>query len=354
MLFPWGLYIGWAIVSAFWSPLKAVSLGQAFGLMVQVMLAYVLALRCADLEGASKILYHLSMALMAYNAATLTVFSISPELSGLTRVILGEAHWGMYHPTAVGAAASLGIVILLGARLLWGWRWTRTWLAPAVLIHAVPLWLAANRMAILLGAVTAMLFLFLFSRRLFASGVVAAVCIAAVGYITFDPGLEMIDRMFGAASTYAMRGETSEHLRTVTGRTELWEMIWEEVRKSPLVGHGYFVTSEIGELDVWDAPSNKTAHNLFLQVLVSTGAIGTALFIWALIQPLANCCKSLRFDPSNRKLAAFLGLLGIWYFLWGFLNEAFMGPVQPEAVVFFTLLGLAVGIFSSTRQTTRI
>ena len=344
-LFPWGFYVGWAIVSTFWSPLKAVSLGQAFGLMVQVMLTIVFALRCTDMGGVSKILYHLSMALLAYCACALIVFTISPEMSGLSRAIIEGTHWGIYHPTAVGAAASLGIIIFTGARVLWGWRWTRAWLAPGLLIHAVLLWLAASRTAIALGAGTALLFSLLFSRRLVVNGVVAAVCIATASYIALDPGFELADRAFEATSKYLLRGETSEDLKTVTGRTVLWEAIWDEVKKSPLIGHGYFVSSESGEIDVWDGPGNKTAHNVLLQVLVSTGVVGTVLLLWALIQPLVICGKSIQTDLQSRKLAAFLRLLGIWYFGWGLFCESFMGPVQPESVVFFSLLGMGVGVF---------
>ena len=353
-LLPWGLYVGWAIVSTFWSPLKAVSLGQAFGLMVQVMLAFVFALRCTDLGDVSNVLYHVSMALLAYAAGALTLFTISPEMSGLSRAIIEGTHWGILHPTAVGATASLGIVILFGARLLWGWRWTRAWFAPGMLIHAGLLLLAASRMALAVGAGAVLLLFFLFARRLVAGGVVAAVCISLAGYIALDPGLELADRAFGAGSTYLLRGETSAQLQTLTGRTELWGMVYDEFKKSPLIGHGYFVSSAGGEIDVWDSAGNKTAHNIFLQVLVSTGVIGTVLFLWALIQPMVTCSRSLWIDPQKRKLAGFLGILGSWYFAWGMLCESFMGPVQPESVVFFSFLGMAVGIFSSGRQTTRI
>ena len=33
---------------------------------------------------------------------------------------------------------------------------------------------------------------------------------------------------------------------------------------------------------------------------------------------------------------------GVWYLGWGQLCESFMGPVQPESVVFYCLLGLGV------------
>jgi O-antigen ligase len=243
------------------------------------------------------------------------------------------------------------MVILIAARLLWGWRWSRAWLAPGLLIYTALLLLAASRMAIGVGVGAVLLLFARFARRHVISGVVAAVCISIAGYIALDPGIELADRAFGAASSYLRRGETSEQLKTFTGRTDLWELVWGEFKKSPLIGHGYFVCSVGGEIDVWDSEDNKTAHNIFLQVLASTGVIGTVLFLWALIQPMVTCSRSLWIDPQKRKLAGFLGILGGWYFAWGMLCESFMGPVQPESVVFFSFLGMAVGIFSAGRQT---
>jgi O-antigen ligase len=116
------------------------------------------------------------------------------------------------------------------------------------------------------------------------------------------------------------------------------------------MGHGYFVTSKTGEIDIWDGPSNHTAHNVLLQVLVTTGAIGTVLFLWGLFQPLVIYGNSLPGVDRRWKLATFLGVLGIWYFGWGQLCASFMGPVRPESVVFFALLGLALGSVPTGRQ----
>lgn len=353
-LLPLGLYVGWAIVSTFWSPLKAVSLGQAVGLMVQVMLAFVVALRCTDLRDGSKILYHLSMAMLVFSAGVLIAHAISPETSGLIEwhtLTWEEGASGLVHPTAAGATASLGILMIVSAMLLWNWRWSRVLLMPALLIHGVLLVLAMRRIPIIVGAATVLLSFLLFSRRIVTSGVSVMVCIFMAGYIALDPGLELADRTFGSALGYARRGETDDQTQSINGRTLLWEAVWDEFKKSPVIGHGYFVSSKLGEIDVWDGPSNKTAHNVLLQVLVSTGVIGAILFIWGLIQPAAACSKFLLGDSRSRKLAAFLGVVGIWYFGWGLFCESFMGPVQPESVVFFTLLGMAIGIFSSGRQT---
>ena len=346
-LLPVGLYLGWSILSTFWSPLKSVSLGQAGGLLAQVMLVFVVALRCSGPQDSSKILYHLSMAMLAFSTAVLISDTISHEASGLDRSL----SIGFVHPTAAGGTASLGIVILVAARLLWGWRWSRVLLVPGLLIHSVLLVLAASRTAMAMGLVTVLLSFFLFSRRLFFRAVTVIFCVAALGYVVADPGLELADRVFISVTQYAKRGETDEQMRSFTGRTILWEAIWDSFTESPVIGHGYFVTSKHGEIDVWEDPSNLTAHNVLLQVLVSTGLIGGILFSWGLIQSVGTCSKSLLGDPLNRKLAAFVGILGIWYFGWGMLCSSFMGPVRPESVVFYTLLGLALGSLSSDRQT---
>lgn len=346
-LLPLGLYVCWSILSTLWSPLKSISLGQAGGLLVQVMLAFTVALRCTDPCHRSKVLYHLSLAMLAFSTVVLIINALSHEASGLGRGLSIETQGGFVHPTAAGATASLGIVILVAARLLWDWRWSKVLLMPGLLIHIGLLVLAASRTAMAMGVVTVVLSFLLFSRRFILSAVTTMVCIAAVGYLAADPGLELADKAFGSVVEYAQRGETIESMQTLTGRTILWEAIWDSFTESPLIGHGYFVTSKSGALDVWGGPSNHSAHNVVLQVLVSTGLIGVILFLWGLIQPFAICKKSLMRNSGSRKLAALLGLLGIWYFGWGLLCAAFMGPVRPESVTFFTLLGLALGSLPS-------
>ena len=93
-LIPLGLYVGWSIFSTLWSPLKSVSLGQVGGLLLQVMLAFVVALRCTDLQDRSKILFHLSMAMLAFSTAVLIINAISHEVSGLRKGGIDRGfHW---------------------------------------------------------------------------------------------------------------------------------------------------------------------------------------------------------------------------------------------------------------------
>ena len=60
------------------------------------------------------------------------------------------------------------------------------------------------------------------------------------------------------------------------------------------------------------------------------------------VRPLRAAARELRGGGEAGKLGAFLLLLGVWYLGWGQLCESFMGPVQPESVVFYCLFGLAI------------
>ena len=62
-----------------------------------------------------------------------------------------------------------------------------------------------------------------------------------------------------------------------------------------------------------------------------------------ILQPLTSSLCRLAVRADTRRLAAILALTVVWYFGWSLLNESFMGPVQPESVVFFCVLGMAVG-----------
>ena len=54
---------------------------------------------------------------------------------------------------------------------------------------------------------------------------------------------------------------------------------------------------------------------------------------------------SIRFWIS--RLLAFSVTCGLWYLGWGLVNESVAGPMAPESVVFYVVLGLLVGVATS-------
>ncbi len=411
-LLPFGLFLGWAFLSVSWSALKSFSFGQALGLLVFLQLTAVIGITATRPEHQSLVLFHLSLILLVVSGIVLGVDLVRHDLSGLDRddVIDGEGWSGLVHPTSAGSTASLGLTLLLSANVLWGWKWARILLVPGLLLHSVLLVLAASRMAMGMAAgVIFLLLCFYLKRRLLAAGVVALSLVGTL-LLVVDPGLELMEQAKRRAVSKITREESAESLTSLTGRTALWDAIWIQVWASPLIGHGYFVTSPTGLLDVWWGPANHTAHNAFLQVLVSTGGIGLLLFLWGLGHLLWVIGRALRHDgpaafpaqavsgkkrgeclsplspvlggegsgvrglgtaadpltpdpsppstgergaegsgpdagsrPGGDPLPALLILLGLWYLGWAQLCESFMGPVQPEALVFYVLLGLGLG-----------
>jgi len=340
---PFGIFLIWAILSTAWSPLRTVSLGQAGSLVAQVMLATCLAMRWSGPQDTSTLLKHLCLLLLVVSATVVTVDLLAPQYSGMDRFAGGDGALGIVHPTSAGATASLGVIILLAARLLWNWRWTHWLIVPGILIHSYVLLVATSRTALALTMFFLLVVVAFLTSRLVFAAVVVVISIAVGGYLILDPALEAAGGAFDSTTTFLERGESGVQLTAFNGRAVLWEIVWNEFCRSPLRGWGYFVTSEAGVIEVWSFPgSNLTAHNVLLQVLASTGLIGGVLFVWALAVPFFRVLRSAASGVKARELVVFMFLLWAWYLGWGQLCSSFMGPIQPETVVFYSTMGLAL------------
>jgi O-antigen ligase len=334
---PLGLFVGWAVLSVLWSPLKAVSFGQAGGLVVLWLLAANVGLTCRQPPQVSTLLCGLSCSLLGFSTVVLVTNLLWPESGSLSR-----DHPGIVHPTIAGSAASLGLVLLVAARLLWGWTWSR-WLLPAgLVVYSAVLVAAANRTALGLAVLLVSAMFLLFANRPRVLAATLAVCSAVTSYLVLDPGWQWAEAWQGTTTEYVHRGRR-EDLRDFSGRREMWSAMWASYQQSPWVGHGYFVSSARGELHVWGNWANWTAHNVVLQTLVSTGVVGAVLLAWAVGTPLVRMLRSPRVTRHHQKIAWLLGLIAVWYVIWGLFNESIVGPMTPESVLFFALLGLAAG-----------
>lgn len=340
LLAPLLLFVGWAFLSVAWSPLKSVSGGQALGLLALVSLTAVVGALCRSEEDVLRLLKHVCCGLFVMSLLLGVVHAVAPDMSGLDRKDT-DLSVGIVHPTSVGATASLGLVLTIGCRLLWDREWTRNLLLPAVIVHGLMLTLAQSRMALGVGLVVLLVMLVKWLPRATAKAGLAG-SLMGTTWLVIDPEMRLLEYVMGPSVSYVTRGESVDLLLSLTGRTELWDAIWDGYTQSPLIGHGYFVTSPNGLLDVWGGIAERTAHNVFLQVLVSTGIVGMFLFLWAWFRLLPAIAKALENHPERGRIGSILLLLGVWYLGWGQLCESFMGPIQPESVTFFALLGLGV------------
>ncbi len=342
-LSPFGLFVLWAIASTAWSPLKVFSLGQAASLAALYGLACAVALTWSEPLDTRRVLRHLVLGLLLVSLTLFAVDLYSHDLSGLNREWTTGGAPGLLHPTTAAATASLGLVLLVVMPLIWKDAVALKLIVPGVLIHAAVLGMAVSRMALAMSALVVGTMLLKAATRLTLATVAIGICLAGILYPIFDPGFDKAAAAAGAVTGYLTRGESTEQLMSLTGRTDLWSAVWDAVPDSPIRGFGYQVASPDGEVDVFAGPAYRTAHNVLLQVLVSTGLVGTALFIVGLVVPLRRARSYLRRDEEGRRLWRLVLVLGAWYAGWGLLSESFMGPLAPESVVFFSVLGLAAG-----------
>ncbi|MBT6496831.1 MAG: O-antigen ligase family protein, partial [Planctomycetaceae bacterium] len=337
---PFLAFAAWAVLSTGWSPLKTVSLGQSMSLVSLLMLSISYGLFCRDMDDISRVLKHITCGLVLLNCLILFCYFFVPQLHALQR---GEVA-ALLHPTNAAATAALGMVLLVGCQLVWKWRWATYLLLPGVCASAGVLLLAMNRWSPIVTALVLVLLFARFAGRTMLLGSVLFASTVGALYLVADPGMTVIDKATAATVATASRGQSIRQLSAFSGREKLWDKMWDSHEESPWVGHGYFVTSADGEVKVWDSTSNITAHNFLLQILVTTGFVGMALFLFGVFRPVVGIWFDLVRMRGNTSFAAFCALLACWYVGWGAINSSIAGPLQPESVVFFTVFGLAVGL----------
>lgn len=340
---PLGLFVLWALMSTLWSPLKAATFGQSLSMSVLFLLAVALALGWREAHDSRVAFGHLAVGFLMISLAVLVADLVSHDLSGLNRDWEEGGSPGLWHPTTIAATASLGLIMLVALSVIEQKPMRRALLVPAAAVHVAILMMAVSRMALFMTAVGLALVLSTgVTRRQLASATLA-MCLLGVVYPIIDPGFEKAAVAMDAAGLYLTRGESGEQLRTLSGRTELWQAVWASFLESPVLGHGFHVASADGELDVFGGPSYRTAHNALLHVLVSTGLIGTVLVLVGFTVPIRLAVRRLRADERSRRTGRFLLVLGCWYLGWSQLSESFMGQLAPESVLFFCALGVAIG-----------
>jgi O-antigen ligase len=308
------------------------------------VLAMAIALFGRDMRDTSTVLCHVASGLLVMSAVVLAAHLVAPDELGLNRGELVEGgDVGIAHPSTAAATAVVGLVVTLAAALLWDWRWPRWLLVPACLIHGGVIFTAASRSAV--GIVTLLLAVMggtLLSRQMRAAVALPA-GLAGAAYLVLDPGQELLEASSRRVAEYLERGASEGTISSLSGRTELWDAIWEEFLTAPWRGHGFFVTSRDGQIDVWDEPSNFTAHNLMLQVLATTGLIGAGLFLIGVGRWVWTAAAGLTRRAEVAGLLPYLLLIALWIVAWGQISESFMGALYPESVAIFASVGLAIG-----------
>ncbi len=268
-----GVFGLWCLASTLWSATPAYTAGAALAFLGVWVLATLWARQAALLPGMQVLL----LALLLAVALSWCAWLLWPERA-LTANDGGRILRlnGLFaSPNNLGRAAALGLLlaVLLWPRLPRGRAWG---LVGAALLLCLPaLWMSGSRGA-LAALVLALLVAWLGRRPVWALvvglGVVTALLLWALAP-------ELRDALLAGLSRSGRASEAS----SLTGRTQIWQAVWELVLQAPLLGHGFASTAEVLPAH-WAGAfgwTTTSAHNLWLQVWVMTGALGLLLWLAA-------------------------------------------------------------------------
>jgi O-antigen ligase len=267
----WLLYIFIALLSSLYSPIGGYSFGCAFALLCLFAFSFALTARLTE----SQILWTLGITLAVFCLGGWVVFYIYPELGTSPFWTYG----GMYLRMCglAGQANNLGAVCSKGigcAFLLWYGRrcgpLAALLLGSIAFVTLVKSDARTGELAVMAGVGAVILSR---SRGLLGAGILAAV----VGFVAMQVFPHLLD---GLGAQFSRSGDPSE-IYTLTGRLEIWDFAWRKITESPLLGYGYNSTKIVlGKYyDLSNGLMVDSAHNMFLQNLLSVGAIGSAPLI---------------------------------------------------------------------------
>ena len=328
-----------------WKPVTVSPADTAFGLVYFVGMAmlYLAVFRAFANEGWRRRL----LWAVVYGGVAMTLWGLVQAAAGSQKIfgmIVPGAEWAMLGPYLVRnhfggyMLMVIGIALGLTAEALTDLQrdWSRRrvgWLAlgdpsgsafvrrgALGMVLVVGLVATASRGAFLGFGVTLLVFAALTRRRLLLAGV-AVVAVAGISWI----GLDAIVRGF---VTRGVEGS----------RLALWRDTLRMFPDFPLLGVGWnaFGMAYLRYQTFWRYYFVQAAHNEYLELLLTTGLVGSAVALWGFSRLVTPALARARRSPLDAGL--FSGLLGL-----GCHNLVeFNWQVVPVAATFVALLALLV------------
>lgn len=121
----------------------------------------------------------------------------------------------------------------------------------------------------LMGFFAALLVYLFFDRRFKLLALVAVISLLTFVFTGFSD----------VAEQYVVRGQSTQLMTSLSGRTQGWEAAWQSFLESPITGHGYAAAARVEILGTGSGAAS-TLHGAVFDVLVGVGLLG--LIPWTL------------------------------------------------------------------------
>jgi O-antigen ligase len=257
---------------------------------------------------------------------------------------LGRSLRGAYpmiHQNELGLMAAIGTIVSVVQYSSSGISFSKKvfWLC-FLLLAATVLFLTQARTS-LAGTMLA-LFLagFLIRRLRWLPWLVAAMTVVVLSYYWLaQSGLGVEDDV----ARYLRRGVTDEQLKTLSGRTEMWDIGLEMLKDAPVLGHG-FAAGVRYEGEKYGLYKGTNMHSAHMQVLVDMGFLGYAIWLVFVFGMAAAIYRNYRYSVSRGQTGHYSVLAVLVMVL--ILFRSFLGHVLV-AHQFNLMIYLALYIFAA-------
>lgn len=196
-----------------------------------------------------------------------------------------------------GSANSLGPIMAVGAIVsismfkLAGKAWQRHAYVLLGLMFVVALVLTNSRSTII-GFAACLPFVAVVARRQWIWSVLVGLLALSVGLaLVLEPNL--FKGLLAVFTELFSRSGHAQEITSMTGRSEIWAACWKLIKAHPWLGYGLgSVRVEIPKVffDQWGNTA-ATAHNFFLESMISVGLLGTALLMAVLAWTFAGLLR---------------------------------------------------------------
>lgn len=322
-LFYWYLCLGFLVISSLYAMAPAHSLTST----VSLIGGFTFLCYCCVKFGSEQTIKIVVWSGVVMSVVSLAVYVIFPSFGrmsdwyGNEYVVTSRLQgvFGSSNGAGCSAAAAVFLTLAFYARQKSA---SRLIVVVGSLSMLACLVLSNNRMAIIaLGVATGLNYVLAkdFGRRLLVGGALMMLAIALL--ILFQ------DEIFSLVS----RSGDAEEITSATGRTRIWPVVIDLWYRSPIIGWGFASAQHILPIhpDLFLAAAH--AHNLYLEILFSTGIIGFGLFIWCILTTIVLCIRI----GARRELSLFA-----FFMVYGLTEPLLNGPITYPIFAWFLIVVL--------------
>ena len=221
-------------------------------------------------------------------------------------------------------------------------RSSRPWLLRSIVVSALAIILLTKTRGSLATAMFGIGASFFAGRRPLTIFVVGSLCLALVSLLGFA-----IMSDSGPMADLLLLGRSDDAV-TLTGRTPLWEVLWDETEGRRTFGFGFgafWITEQLEALNDEVEWHPGHSHNAFLQTILDTGFIGLGMAL--LVAFLSIQRASLLFRSTSNPAFAFC----FAYIASGFVDGCLeVSVIYPRALGLISAIAVGILAVAPTRR----